>query len=112
MAFAIVGIIVGIAVMAGYYYDLQYNPFHLPTWEQARNNPNYSTPRLYTFLHQLIFVLVPGLLAFLFFIGIGGWPAIALWFFFVLLNGPIYYVVGLALLWVLKRNGFSKKWVA
>jgi hypothetical protein len=112
LAFAITGLVIGFAFMAGYFYDLHYNPFHFPTWEQQRNLGGYSPPPLHTFLERLMFTLVPGLLLFVFFIGIDGWPAIVMWVFFVLLNGPIYYGIGLVMIWVLKSNRFKRKVVS
>ena len=104
--FGVTGLVIGFVFMAGYFYELHYNPFHFPTMEQAveqaqTSGHGYSAPPLYHFLERLMFALVPGLL--LPAIGIDGWVAIVLWVVAVLLNAPIYYCVGLVCAWALKR---------
>jgi hypothetical protein len=83
--FAITGVLIGFVLMALYWYDYKYNPFHLP-----------PPPAIYHFLEKAMFVLCPGLLLQVFTIGTSdrlGWE---MWALAALLNGPTYYLVGLA----------------
>ncbi len=96
----IIGIVVGLAFMAAYFYDLHYNPFHFPTQEEVTALPSYSPPPLYTFLEELMLVLVPGLWLQPM---IGGWVAVVTWVLAVLLNGPIYFALGLLVLMLTQR---------
>jgi hypothetical protein len=74
-AFALAGIAIGCLCLLAYWLDYTFNIFNLPT--------------------LLIFVLCPGQFLHLFTIGIGGPIVWVVWGLGVLLNGPIYYLVGL-----------------
>lgn len=93
MRFALVGILVGFTVMALYWFDYRFNPFHLP-----------PLPPLYTFLEKVMFVLCPGLLLQFFTIGTSDRLGWAMWVLAALLNGPIYYALGLLLVAITKRG--------
>ena len=92
--FAFVGIAIGCLCLLAYWLDYTFNPFNLPAVGSLGPH-DYSAPWAYEFLHNLIFVLCPGQLLHLFTIGMGSTVAWAVWSFGVLLNGPIYYLVGL-----------------
>jgi hypothetical protein len=88
---ALVGVLVGFTFMALYWLDYTYNPFHLP-----------PPPPIYRFLEKAMFVLCPGLLLQIFTIGVDR-LAWVMWVLAALLNGPIYYLVGL--LFVTMKGG-------
>jgi len=91
--FALIGPLIGFAWMSLYWYDYKYNPFHLP-----------PPSTLYNFLEKVMFVLCPGLLLQIFTIGTSdrfGWM---MWVLAALINGPIYYCVGLTLAAAMKRR--------
>jgi hypothetical protein len=94
-AFALVGIAIGCLCVLAYWLDYTFNPFNLPTVGSLGSSDYYSAPWAHKFLHNLIFVLCPGQFLHLFTIGIGGPFVWVVWFLGVLLNGPIYYLVGL-----------------
>jgi len=50
--FALVGLLLAFTFMALYWFDYNYNPFHLP-----------PTPALYNFIEKAMFVLCPGAVA-------------------------------------------------
>ena len=91
--FAYVGVALGIGVALLWWSVRIFNPFHLPTWEQSP--PDYRAPFLYWVINDSVFVLCPGSLLMFFTIGVRGWFSWLMWIFAVLLNGPIYYVIGL-----------------
>jgi hypothetical protein len=62
---AVIGIIVGFGFMAASWYVYKYNPFHLPTVEQAEKMGSFSEPVLSRLFDDLTFVFCPG--SFLFF---------------------------------------------
>ncbi len=77
--------------MGLYWYDYKYNPFRLP-----------PAPPLYHFIEKAMFVLCPGLLLQVFTIGTSDRLGWVMWVFAALLNGPVYYVVGLAFATIMK----------
>lgn len=91
----VIGVLIGFTFMAMFWYDLRYNPFHMPSGNETGN---YSAPLLYTLLDRLMHVLVPGV----WLIVIDGWVAWVLWVGAVLANGPIYYGVGQLLVVLLR----------
>jgi hypothetical protein len=103
--FAVFGIAIGFGLMVMWWYIGEYNPFHLPTSEQARTMGNYSAPSLYWLLKDLMFVLCPGLLIQVFTIGTSDRFAWIMWVLSALINGLIYYAVGLILAALIKRWG-------
>ena len=89
--FAMAGWLIGFVLMGLYWYDYKYNPFHLP-----------PTPAIYHFLERVTFFFCPGLLLQLFTIGTTDRLGWGMWLLAVLLNGPIYYVIGLVCAAILK----------
>ena len=73
--FAFAGIAIGCLLALVHWLDYAFNPFDFPT--------------------LLIFILCPGQLLHLFTIGIGGPLVWFVWLLGVLLNGPIYFLIGL-----------------
>jgi hypothetical protein len=57
--------------------------------------PQYSAPAIYRAIESAMFILCPGLWLQVFTIGIGSWFAWMLWAMAALMNGPIYYFIGL-----------------
>ena len=100
--FAYIGIAVGAGAALLWWSVRIFDPFHLPTVGHAP--PNYSAPPLYWIINDGVFVLCPGTLLQVFTIDIGGWVSWFMWILAVLLNGPIYYVVGLVVGGLLKRG--------
>jgi hypothetical protein len=82
--FALAGTVLGFTLMGVYWYDYKFNPFHLP-----------PPPSFYTFLEKAMFVLCPGLLLQVFTIGTSDRIGWTMWVLAALVNGPIYYGVGL-----------------
>jgi hypothetical protein len=102
---AVIGIATGVGLMAMWWYIDKFDPFHLPTSEQAQTMGNYSAPPLYWFLKDLMFVLCPGLFLQVFTIDMGTVVTWFMWGLAALLNGPIYYAAGLILAALMKRVG-------
>jgi hypothetical protein len=100
--FAVVGIAVGIAVALSWWFVRIFNPFHLPTLGQAP--PNYREPLLLTIFEDSVLLLCPGALLQVFTLEMRGWFSWFMWVLAVLLNGPIYYAVGLIVGTVMKRR--------
>jgi hypothetical protein len=98
--FGFVGIAVGAAVALLWWYVQISNLFHLPTVGHAP--PNYKEPLLAQIIDNGIFVLCPGTLLQVFTIDIGGWVSWFMWILAVLLNGPIYYAIGLVVAALMK----------
>ena len=92
---AIVGLVVGFLLMAMWWYIDTYNPFHLPTVEQAQSMASYSPPRLYTFFENLVFDVLPVLWLQVFTIHAPAVVNYSIWVFAVLFDGAILYCVGL-----------------
>jgi hypothetical protein len=80
---AILGVLVGFTIMALYWYDYKYNPFHLP-----------PPPPVYRFLEKAMFVLCPGLVLQVFTIGTSDRLGWTMWVVAALLNGLIYFLIG------------------
>jgi hypothetical protein len=89
--------------MATWWYINRYDPFHLPTLEQVQTMGNYSAPRLYWLLEDLMFALCPGLFLQMFTIDAGPTITWFMWIVAALINGPIYYCVGLLLVALTER---------
>lgn len=102
--FAIIGIALGLVLMIMWWYVDKYNPFHLPSLEQARTMGNYSAPGSYWLFKDIMFVLCPGLFLQVFTIDAGGAVTWLMWVLAALLNGPIYYFVGLLLATLTRRR--------
>ena len=100
--FAYVGITVGIAVALSFWFISIFNPFHLPNVNQAP--PNYREPLLLSIMEDSYFVLCPGILLQVFTLEMRGWFSCFMWILAVLLNGPIYYAIGLVVGALLKRG--------
>lgn len=82
--FAVVGVLIGFACIALYWFDYRYNPFHLP-----------PSPPVHNFLENAMFVLCPGLFLQVFTIGTSDWLGWLMWVLAAFLNGSFYYLLGL-----------------
>jgi len=99
LAFA--GIAIGFAFMVMWWYIVTYDPFHLPTAEAPSS---YSAPALYWLLKDSIFVLCPGEIMGVFCMDCTGYTVpLLIWTVAALLNGPIYYCLGLLIVNVTNR---------
>jgi len=107
---AVVGIAIGLALMVVWWYVTKYNPFHLPSLEQAETMGNYSAPRLYWLLKDTMFALCPGLFLHVFTMEASGSVTWLMWVPAVLLNGPIYYLVGRLLVAQTARRSRASLW--
>ena len=94
MKFALVGIVIGFAFMGLHWFDYRFNPFHLP-----------PPPLLYRLIEKAMFVLCPGLFLQVFTIGTSDWLGWVMWVLAALLNGPVYYLVGLLFAAIVKGGG-------
>jgi hypothetical protein len=103
LKFAVVGIVIGAAISLLWLSVQIFDPFHLPIVGHAP--PNYKQPPLAQLIDDGVFVLCPGTLLQVFTLDIGGWVPWIMWIFAVLLNGPIYFVLGLLVGTLLKREG-------
>lgn len=92
--FAYIGIAVGAGAALLWWSVQIFDPFHLPTVGHVP--PNYRAPLLYWIINDGIFVLCPGTLLQAFTLEMRGWFSWFMWILAVLLNAPIYYVIGLA----------------
>jgi hypothetical protein len=82
--FATSGLTIGIVFMGLYWLDYSYNPFRLP-----------PPPLFYKLAEKAMFVLCPGLFLQVFTIGTSDRFSWMMWVLAVLLNGPVYYLMGL-----------------
>ncbi len=94
--------------MALYWSDYKYNFFHLPTSAEAETMGNYSAPPLYRFLEDVMFALCPGLFLQVLTMDTGDAVGAFMWVLAALLNGPIYYCLGLIIVAVMKRVSGSR----
>jgi len=101
---AVIGIVIGFGLMMIWWYADRYDPFHLPTWQQAQGMGNFSPPLLLTVLEDLTFVLCPGSFLHMFTMDWGNSMTYLTWMVAALLNGPLYYVIGLVIVAVMKRG--------
>ncbi len=99
---AIFGIVVGFLFMAAWLYVSRYDPFHLPTLEQARGMGNFSEPLPLEIFEDATFALCPGSFLHIFTMDAGSAMTCLTWTAAALLNGPIYYGIGLAVARLLK----------
>jgi len=104
--FAFVGIAVGIGVSLLWWYVQIFDPLHLPT--AGHVPPNYREPLLYSIIDDSVFVLCPGSLLMVFTLEMRGWFSWFMWILAVLLNGPIYYAIGLAVGALFRRRHEGK----
>jgi hypothetical protein len=102
---ALVGVLLGFVLMGMWWYVDRYNPFQLPTLEQAQSIGNYAAPKLYWFLKDAMFALCPGLFLQLFTMDASKTVTWLMWILAALLNGPVYYLVGLVTAAILKVRG-------
>jgi hypothetical protein len=93
---AILGIVIGFGLMSAWWYVDTYDPFHLPTWQQAQAMGSFSAPPLLKFLTDITFVLCPGALLHIYTMDTGSLMTYITWTAAAMLNGPLYYAVGLA----------------
>ena len=91
--FALVGVLVGFGWMGLYWFDYNYNPFHLP-----------PPPPLYNLLEKLMFVLCPGLILQIFTIGTSDRLGWVMWVLAAFLNAPVYYLVGFLFMSITRRG--------
>jgi hypothetical protein len=101
---AAIGIVIGFGLMMIWWYVDKYDPFHLPTWQQAQSMGNFSAPPLLKFLQDLTFVLCPGSFLHVFTMDMGNVTTYLTWTAAALLNGPLYYAIGLVIAALMKRG--------
>jgi hypothetical protein len=99
---AAIGIFIGFGFMAIWWYVDRYNPFHLPTREQAQTMGNFSAPPALRFLEDVTFLLCPASFLHIFTMDTGSTMTYLTWVIAALINGFIYYFVGLILASLLK----------
>ena len=94
---AVVGIVVGFAFMGIWWYIDKYDPFRLPTWQQAQTMGNFSAPPWLRLIENLTFVLCPGSFLHLLTMDMGDSMTRLTWVLAALINGLIYFAVGVIL---------------
>ena len=102
---ALIGIIVGFGFMAASWYVYKHDPFHLPTWEQAEKMGNFSEPLPSRLFHDATFVFCPGAFLFFFTMDMSDSANYVMWVVVALINGPVYYCLGLILAALIKHRG-------
>jgi hypothetical protein len=101
---AVIGIVIGFSLQGAWWYVYKYDPFHLPTLQQAQNMGNFSAPPLMTALEDLTFVLCPGSLLHVFTMDMGETITSLTWTVAALLNGALYYAIGLGAVALVRRG--------
>ena len=101
---AVIGIIVGFGFMATSWYVYKYDPFHLPTWQEAEKIGSFSKPPLLNLFEDLTFFFCPGSFLFFFTMDMSDTANYVMWVVVALINGPVYYCVGLILAALMKRR--------
>jgi hypothetical protein len=101
---AVIGIIVGFAFMTASSYVDKYNPFHLPTVAQAERMGSFSEPALERLFDDLTFALCPGSVLFFFSMDLRDAASYFMWVVVALINGPIYYCLGLIFVTLTKHR--------
>jgi hypothetical protein len=93
--FAVIGIAIGFALFVMWWSIITYNLFHFPAPETPGN---YSAPWLFWFLRDSMFILCPPLvLEVVAFGGTGYAVPLFIWAVAALINGALYYCLGLAI---------------
>lgn len=90
--------------MAAYWLDYKYNLSRLPTSAETQVHPGLQAPAWYIVADKLMVVLCPGLLLQTIPVDGSVWFALVLWVLAALLNGPIYYCIGLIFAVLTKRK--------
>lgn len=104
---AIAGILVGMGLMVFWECDYKYNFFHLPTAEEAsRLQSSYTAPPAYRFLEKATFVLCPGVFLGFVTMDMGEVANLIMWLVTTVINGAVYYCVGLFL------RAVGRRWVS
>jgi hypothetical protein len=106
---AVVGVAIGFGLMATWWYVDKYDPFHLPTWRQSQTMGNISAPASFRFLKGATFILCPGSLLHIFTMDMSDNAIYAAWVLAALLNGPIYYAVGMVIGLIMNRPGAPRE---
>jgi hypothetical protein len=101
---AVSGILIGFAFMAVYWLDYKYNFSHIPTSAETQVHSGLQAPAWYIVADKLMVILCPGLLLQTIPVDGGISFALVLWVLAALLNGPIYYCIGLILVSLIKRR--------
>jgi hypothetical protein len=102
----IAGLLIGLCLMATWFYIEIYNPFHLPTVQQLQDmTSSYSPPPLYSLLKEIIFIFLPVMSLSVFTIHAGPAANYALWILAFLTDGLILYCVGLLINVLTSRAG-------
>jgi hypothetical protein len=103
--FAVVGTAIGVSGALLWWYVQIFDPFHLPPVGHVP--PDYRAPLLYWIINDSVFLLCPATLLFFFTMEMRGWFSCFMWILAVLLNGPIYYAIGLVVGTVMKQRRSS-----
>jgi hypothetical protein len=101
--FAITGIVIGIICFFTYWYIYMFNPFCLPVYGMSEVPLNYSAPLLYRIIDKIIYILCPGQILHFFSMGASNLVEYIIWLLGVLINGLLYYGIGLAVKVVLQQ---------
>ena len=101
---AVVGVAVGLGLLAASWYIGKYNPLHLPTtWEQWRKMGEPPAPVLLSLLQDAAVALCPGLLLGFFTEDMGATANLVMWAVGAALNGVLYYWLGRGIVAVRER---------
>ncbi|MGA9545747.1 MAG: hypothetical protein WBQ85_19395 [Candidatus Sulfotelmatobacter sp.] len=95
---AITGIVIAIGLFTFWLCANRYNLFHLPTAEEAVNmHANYNAPPIFWALRRATVLLCPGLVLGIVTMDMGAGANLVMWSVAIIVNGAIYYCLGLAL---------------
>lgn len=95
--FAVAGIAIGIGPLTFWVCADKYNLFHLPTSEQvSKTHASYKAPPIFWVLREATMWLCPGLVLGILTMDMGASANLIMWFIAIIVNGAIYYCLGLA----------------
>jgi hypothetical protein len=95
---AIAGIVIGIGLLTFWLCADKYNLFHLPTAEQAsKMHANYKAPTIFWTVKKATVWLCPGLVLGIVTMDMAQNANLIMWLIAIVINGAIYYCLGLAI---------------
>jgi len=108
--FAVAGVVLGLSQLALDWWIYKFDPFHLPTYEQAAKMSSYTAPPLYWFFTwYLPMVTCPASFPLGFAtLDSGGVLSVIAGILAALINAPIYYCLGLIVAAIWKRVAQSR----
>jgi hypothetical protein len=104
---AIAGIIIGLGLFSFWLCVDKYNLFHLPTSEQvSKMHASYKAPPIFWAVREATMWFCPGLVLGILTMDLGPGANLIMWSIAIIINGALYYCLGLAL------RSIASKWSA